>query len=137
MIHTTAATFCSNSTEAKAGAPWPAEFSTGTRVSCINAIERDRRINWARLANALILWNTRYMDAAVRHLKNSGAVVREPDLQGLSPLGHRHVHLLGRYRFLLDGPSLTGEMRPLRTDWNTKLGSLSVVFGSNTTQTPI
>lgn len=69
--------------------------------------------------NALILWNTRYMNAAVHHLKNSGAVVREQDLQRLSPLGHRHVHLMGRYRFLLDGPSLNGDMRPLRTNWNT------------------
>jgi hypothetical protein len=82
--------------------------------------QEDQLGSLSLVLNALILCNTRYMDGAIRHLKNGGAVVREPDLQRLSPLGHRHVHLLGRYRFLLDGPSLTGEMRPLRTDWNTK-----------------
>jgi hypothetical protein len=40
--------------------------------------------------NAVVLWNTRYMDAALAHLRDSGHPVRDEDAARLSPLGDSH-----------------------------------------------
>jgi Tn3 transposase DDE domain len=44
--------------------------------------------------NALILWNTRYMDAALDHLRTNGAEVGPDDVPRLSPLGNAHFNVL-------------------------------------------
>jgi hypothetical protein len=62
------------------------------------------------IVNALVLWNTRYMDAAVKHLKAAG----KDDLERLSPLGNKHFNVLGRYHFSTTDAVLRGELRPLR-----------------------
>ncbi|MEU2639598.1 Tn3 family transposase, partial [Micromonospora fulviviridis] len=49
--------------------------------------------------NAVVLWNTRYIDAAVRALRAAGQPVAADDAARLSPLGHEHINLLGRYAF--------------------------------------
>jgi TnpA family transposase len=49
--------------------------------------------------NAVVLWNTRYLDAALAALRASGYDVRDEDVGRLSPLGFRHVNFLGRYSF--------------------------------------
>jgi len=51
--------------------------------------------------NAVTLWNTRYLAAAVSELRDRGRPVREQDTARLSPLGHAHVNELGRYAFPL------------------------------------
>jgi TnpA family transposase len=51
--------------------------------------------------NALILWNTRYIDAALDHLRSNEIEVRPDDASRLSPLGNAHFNVLGRYRFTL------------------------------------
>jgi TnpA family transposase len=61
--------------------------------------------------NAVVLWNTRYMDAALSALHAGGESVREEDVARLSPLGFRHVNFLGRYSFSY--PEV-GALRPLR-----------------------
>lgn len=58
--------------------------------------------------NAVVLWNTRYLDAAVTALRERGDPV---DAARLSPLGHAHLNCLGRYSFA--APHRTG-LRPLR-----------------------
>jgi hypothetical protein len=58
-----------------------------------------------------VLWNTRYLDAIVEHLRDSGQAVREEDVARLSPLGHAHLNCLGRYAFTTQPPT---ELRPLR-----------------------
>ena len=67
------------------------------------------------VVNALILWNTRYMDAALNHLKSQGFEPKPEDLARLSPLRSRHFNILGRYHFTVTDSVLKGEMRPLRT----------------------
>jgi TnpA family transposase len=64
--------------------------------------------------NAVCLWNTLYLDRAVSHLREGGAEVRDEDLARVSPLGHAHVRVLGRYHFRLDDSVEGGGMRPLR-----------------------
>lgn len=66
------------------------------------------------IVNALVLWNTRYMDAAVARLKSSGLEIKKEDLERLSPLGTEHFNVLGRYHFSLTDSVLRGEIRPLR-----------------------
>ena len=66
------------------------------------------------VVNALILWTTRYMDAALNHLRATGAEVRKEDLARLSPLSHKHFNMLGRYHFAVPEEVLRGELRPLR-----------------------
>ncbi|GAA2793632.1 hypothetical protein GCM10010470_30630 [Saccharopolyspora taberi] len=47
--------------------------------------------------NAIVLWTTRYIDAAVAQLKAEGHEIRDEDIARLSPLKHRNLNLLGRY----------------------------------------
>ncbi|MET7503281.1 Tn3 family transposase [Streptomyces microflavus] len=62
--------------------------------------------------NALVLFNTRYMDAAVTRLRTEGFDVRDRDVARLSPFVRSHVNMLGRYSFQL--PELPDGLRPLR-----------------------
>ena len=66
------------------------------------------------VVNALILWTTRYMNAAVNHLHATGTDVKKEDLARLSPLGHKHFNVLGRYHFTVPEEVLRGDLRPLR-----------------------
>ena len=66
------------------------------------------------VVNALILWTTRYMNAALNHLHATGADVKKEDLARLSPLSHKHFNMLGRYHFAVPEEVLRGELRPLR-----------------------
>jgi len=64
--------------------------------------------------NAIILWNTRYMERALAQLERQGFEVRPEDVERLSPLGFQHINMLGRYSFDLAEPLARGELRPLR-----------------------
>lgn len=63
--------------------------------------------------NAIVLWTTRYIDAAVAQLKAEGHEIRDEDIARLSPLKHRNLNLLGRYSFTASTPA-AGALRPLR-----------------------
>ncbi|WP_242417929.1 transposase, partial [Frankia sp. CpI1-P] len=62
--------------------------------------------------NAVVLWNTRYLDAALTTLRTAGHDVHDLDVARLSPLADRHINMLGRYAFAAP-PTGTG-LRPLR-----------------------
>ncbi len=66
------------------------------------------------VVNAVVLWNTIYMDAALAELRAEGFAVRDEDVARLSPLGHGHLNVLGRYAFTLPEFVARGELRPLR-----------------------
>jgi len=66
------------------------------------------------VVNILVLWNTRYMDLALSHLRAQGETIRPEDVVRLSPLGYEHINLLGRYDFTLPESLRQGGMRPLR-----------------------
>ncbi|GAA5707482.1 tn3 family transposase ISXc4 [Streptomyces avermitilis] len=51
--------------------------------------------------NALVLFNTRYMDAALTQLRADGFEVRDEDVARLSPFMRHHINVLGRYSFQL------------------------------------
>ena len=66
------------------------------------------------VVNMIVLWNTLYMNKAIEHLKTTGMEVREEDIKRLTPLGHEHVRLTGRYDFTLTAKPEVGGLRPLR-----------------------
>jgi len=66
------------------------------------------------VVNAVVLWNTRYLDAALTQARARGAVVRPEDEERLSPLLLDHVNVLGRYEFALKESVQNGHLRPLR-----------------------
>ncbi|GCE02213.1 hypothetical protein EHYA_09990 [Embleya hyalina] len=51
--------------------------------------------------NALVLFNIRYMDAAVTQLRSDGFEVRDEVVSRLSPFARHHIDVLGRYSFQL------------------------------------
>lgn len=67
------------------------------------------------MANAVVVWNTLYMQAAADALREGGHDVRDEDLAHLSPARHEHVNRYGRYRFDVEGAPDGRTLRPLRT----------------------
>ena len=65
------------------------------------------------VVNALVLWNTYYMDAALSSI-GLGQSINLEDVARLSPLGHSHINMLGRYHFSLPFAVMQGKMRSLR-----------------------
>lgn len=73
--------------------------------------QEDQLAALSLVLNAVVLWNTRYLNAIIEELRAKGLTAREEDVARLSPLGHAHLNCLGRYAFttrLVDG------LRPLR-----------------------
>ena len=70
------------------------------QVLCLNLV-----------TNAIVTWNTVYMNAAIERLRAEGRIGRDIDLGHLSPALYGHVNPYGKYRFEIEGraPSL----RPL------------------------
>jgi len=66
------------------------------------------------VVNAVCLFNSLYLDEAVRRLRADGETVADGDLARVSPLAREHVRVLGRYHFALDESVAGGGLRPLR-----------------------
>jgi TnpA family transposase len=63
------------------------------------------------VVNAIVLWNTIYMDAALRQLRKEGYPVRDEDVARLSPTMRPHINMLGRHSFALPEAVARGELR--------------------------
>ena len=66
------------------------------------------------VVNMIVLWNTIYIQAALDQLRAEGFTVLDEDVARLSPLGHDHINMLGRYSFAVPESVTRGELRPLR-----------------------
>ncbi len=65
------------------------------------------------VVNVIVLWNTRYIQAAIEQLRTTNQLKTEV-LARLSPLGFQHINMLGRYQFSLAEPLKQGQLRNLR-----------------------
>ena len=65
------------------------------------------------VVNMVVLWNTLYMDAVLTQLRSEGYPVRPEDEARLSPFGHEHINMLGRYSFSVPEAVARGELRAL------------------------
>ncbi len=63
--------------------------------------------------NVVVLWNTRYLDAALRHLRMAGYEVEDEAAARLSPLLRKHINLQGRFQFNREVVELGQRLRPL------------------------
>ena len=70
------------------------------------------------VVNAIVLWNTLYMEAALMQLRSEGMAVNPEDVARLSPLIHRHINFQGRYSFALLESVARGDLRPLRNPYD-------------------
>ena len=61
----------------------------------------------------IALRNTRYMAAALDHLRATEGHVVTDDVERLSPLRHDHINLHGRYYFTPSAAVARGELRSL------------------------
>ena len=64
------------------------------------------------VANAVVFWNTIYMQAALDHTRQA-MDIREEDVARLSPLVYEHLNVLGHYSFTLTDQVRNGQLRPL------------------------
>jgi TnpA family transposase len=76
--------------------------------------QEDQLCSFGLIVNVIVLWNTIYMDAALRQLRKEAFEVKDEDVARLSPLGHEHINMLDRYAFSLPDRIAGGELRPLR-----------------------
>jgi hypothetical protein len=68
--------------------------------------------------NVMVLWSTRFIDAALGKLQLEEFVVLDEDVARLSPLGFDHINVRGRYQFQVAESIRRGDLRPLRTPGN-------------------
>ena len=64
--------------------------------------------------NAIALWNSTYIQAALDQLTQEGWNISQPDIARVSPLAFKHINFLGRYAFDLPQAVAEGALRPLR-----------------------
>lgn len=67
------------------------------------------------VVNAVVLWNTRYMEAGLDSMRAGGRIIEATDVRRLSPLVHSHLNVLGRYHFGIPASVREGNLRPLRS----------------------
>ena len=84
----------------------------GDIVQPYRAGQEDRLGVLGLVLNAVVLFNTRYIDRAVMALRAQGYQVCNDDAVRLSPPGYAHINMLGRYTF--PAPSDEQRLRPLR-----------------------
>jgi hypothetical protein len=49
--------------------------------------------------NAIIAWNTVYIQRVLDELLAAGELISTSEIEDMSPLAHRHIHLYGHYPF--------------------------------------
>jgi TnpA family transposase len=63
---------------------------------------------------AIILWKTRYLEAALDTLRADGQRVSDDLLRHVAPLGWERISLTGEYTWSASGQPQDGQLRPLR-----------------------
>ncbi|MGI0488498.1 Tn3 family transposase [Pantanalinema rosaneae CENA516] len=71
------------------------------QVGCLNLV-----------TNAIIIWNTVYMEKVVQQLRQQGQVVKDEHLMHLWPTRHGHINVYGKYHFEIEH---IGKERPFRS----------------------
>lgn len=66
------------------------------------------------VTNAIIVWNTVYLQAAVEQLKTEGIEIKDEDLKHISPARYAHLNPYGRYYFNIEENLNRKGLRPLR-----------------------
>jgi len=73
------------------------------QIACLNLV-----------SNAIITWNTVYLQAVLEQLRAEGHEVLDADVARLSPVRSRHINPYGKYTFDVARAQPGGRLRPLR-----------------------
>ncbi len=79
------------------------EDDLSNQASCLNLV-----------TNAVVTWNTLYMEAAIKQLRSEGYQISDEDISRLSPTRYRHINPYGKYQFDIETESKRTQLRPLR-----------------------
>lgn len=66
------------------------------------------------MTNAVVLWNTSYISAALEQLRSEGRRFTDEDVVHLSPARFEHINPYGRYHFDPELAKSRAPRRPLR-----------------------
>lgn len=66
------------------------------------------------LTNAIILWNSVYMNEALSRLEQEGYSINPGDLNHIWPTRYEHINVYGKYEFNLDAAQARDGLRELR-----------------------
>ena len=67
------------------------------------------------ISNAVIVWNTVYMQEVIDELRKRGHAVNEADFNHLSSVRFQHINRYGKFRFDLSDDLAPSGLRPLRS----------------------
>jgi len=91
-------------------------------LALTEAAEHYPRYGFKKLVtNAVVLWNTLYMQEALSWMRGNGEETGDEYIARLSPLMYGHINMLGHYTFALPEDILKGEMRALNFNLNNEL----------------
>ncbi|MGH1491745.1 MAG: Tn3 family transposase [Acidimicrobiales bacterium] len=66
------------------------------------------------VTNAIVCWNTVYVDAALAHLANNGDPIADEVVRRIASNRHEHINFLGRQDLNPSTSPAAGELRPLQ-----------------------
>lgn len=75
--------------------------------------QEDQLSTLGLVVNAIVVWNTIYIQAALDYLRSIGEIINPEDEAKLSPLMHGHINFLGSFKFSLSEEVNRGLLRPL------------------------
>ncbi len=75
--------------------------------------QEDQLSTLGLVVNAIVVWNTIYIQAALDYLRSTGMIINPEDEAKLSPLMHGHINFLGSFKFALSEEVSRGLLRPL------------------------
>jgi TnpA family transposase len=84
------------------------------------------------VTNAVIVWNTVYVHAAIEHLRSKGFITDQDDLSRTSPTQRSHINPYGRYTFEIEPANDT--LRPLRNIERSSPHSVGFCTGDTSTR---
>ena len=78
----------------------------------------DEQLNQANclnlVTNAVVVWNTVYMEAVIKQLRSEGMEVMEEDIRHLWPTRYEHINMYGKFLFNVDEEINRKGLRKLR-----------------------
>lgn len=66
------------------------------------------------MTNAVVAWNTVYMEATINQLRGEGYEISSEDITHLSPTRYEHINPYGKYQFDVEAGLSRTQLRPLR-----------------------
>ncbi len=75
--------------------------------------QEDQLNSLSLVTNDIVVWNTVYIQEAIKLLRARGEIINEEDVAKLSPLLSKHINILGKYSFVLPESVRDGKLREL------------------------